>query len=96
MKTDIFEQIEFEDLTEDLKMLAEACGLDTVRKMLKFFGGLNFYIPKISRLDKFILKYLSQNKEKSQKQIARELNVSEYFLRVLQKRNRKSVRAKDL
>lgn len=96
MKTEIFEEIEFEDLTEDLKMLAEACGLETVRKILKHFGGLNFYIPKISRLDKFILKYISKNKDKSQKQIARELNVSEYFLRVLQKRSRASTCSKHL
>ncbi len=91
MKQDIYEQIEFDDLTEDLKMLADGCGIDTVRNLLRYFGGINFYIPKISRLDGFILKYISRNREKSQKQIACELNVSEYFLRLLQKRNRKQI-----
>lgn len=80
---DIFSIIQEEDLTPDLQMLSETCGLDVVRNILRNFGGLNFYIPKISRLDTFIERYIRENKNKTLKQLAKELNLSERYLRLL-------------
>jgi hypothetical protein len=81
MYNDVFAKITEEDLTPDLRMISDACGIDSVKGLLREFGGMSFYIPKITRLDKFILKYLDENNEKSLKQIAKELNVSEQFLK---------------
>ena len=86
---DVYGQIEYEDLTYELKLMADACGIETVQKLLRHLGGMSFYLPKLSRLDNFIMKYLSQNKSKSLKEIAKDLKVSEQFLRMFRKRNSK-------
>lgn len=81
MKTDIYSQISNEDLTPDLRMIADACGIESVKGLLREFAGMSFYIPKLTRLERFIDKYLKANTEKSLKQIARDLNVSEQYLK---------------
>lgn len=83
MRNDVYLLINEEDLTPDLKLISDACGIDFVRNMLREFGGMNFYIPKLTRLDKFVEKYISQNADKSIKEVAKDLNVSEQFLRNL-------------
>lgn len=77
----VFNQIKEEDLTPDLKMISDICGIDTVRILLQHFGGLTFYIPKLTRLDDFIKRYISMYRDKSKKTIAKELGVSEQFIR---------------
>lgn len=84
---DVFEQITKEELTQDLDMIAELCGLDTVKKLLRHFGGISFYIPKLTRLDKFVFKYIKTNNDKTYKLIAKELGVSEHYLRLVRKRH---------
>jgi len=76
----IYEQIRRDELTNDLDMIAEVIGIDNVYKLLGELQGISFYIPKITRLDKFIARYMSENKDKSSKQIAKELRVSEIFI----------------
>jgi Mor family transcriptional regulator len=78
---DVFDIMNDEDLTPDLKMIKETCGEETVKKLLRNFGGLSFYIPKISRLDSLVAKYMKKNKGKDYKQIARELKVSLQYLK---------------
>lgn len=80
---DIYSIIDEDDLTPDLKMLSETCGLEVVQNILRNFGGLNFYIPKLSRLDTFIERYIRENNTKTLKQLAKELNLSERYLRLL-------------
>lgn len=84
---EVFDYISQEELTEDLQMLADVCGMDTVRLMLRNFSGLSFYVPRISRLDGFIDRYMKDNKEKSLKTIALELGVSSQFLKNRQRAN---------
>lgn len=78
---DQFDEILYEDLTEDLKLLADYCGIELVRKAMRELSGMNFYIPKISRLDNFMIRYLRENRSKSRKEIAKFLNVSEQYLK---------------
>lgn len=78
---DQYDEIEYDDLTSDLMIVAEYCGLDAVRKMLRELPGMSFYIPRISRLDKFISRFTKQNKGKSRKEIAKHLRVTEQFLK---------------
>jgi hypothetical protein len=83
---DVYELLTEEDLTSDLQLLQDICGIDTIRSLLRNFGGLSFYIPKITRLDSLVLKYVKAHSDETYKKIAKELNVSEQFLKLLIKR----------
>ncbi|MGB9771852.1 MAG: Mor transcription activator family protein [Candidatus Kapaibacteriota bacterium] len=80
---DIFSKVEIEDLTEDLKLIANSCGIDTVRILLRYCSGMSIYIPKIARLERFIERYIKENSSKNFKQIASELGVTEQFIKKL-------------
>lgn len=80
---DIYSKIEIEDLTEDLKLIANACGMETVRMLLRSCAGLSIYIPKIARLERFVLRYIKENSNKNFKVIASELGVTEQFIKKL-------------
>ncbi len=80
---DIFGEISHEDLTEDLRIVASTCGIETVRNLLRNCAGMSIYIPRISRLDQFIVRYIRESRGKSFKQIARELGVSEQYIKRL-------------
>lgn len=77
---DIYEKIEPEDLTEDLGLIASVVGIEVIRDLLRNLQGAYLYIPKISRLEKFVVRYFNQNPDKSMKQIAVELGVSTQYL----------------
>lgn len=70
-----------EDLEGDLGILADICGMETVRKVMREMNGLTIYIPKISRLHVFIDRYLEDNPERDLKLIACDLGVSATFIR---------------
>lgn len=78
---DQFDEIELDDLTSDLMIVAKYCGLDAVRNMLRELQGMSFYIPRISRLDRFISRFINNNKHKTRKEIAKHLRVTEQFLK---------------
>lgn len=78
---DQYDEIEYEDLTDDLMIMAEHCWIDAVRQMLRELPGMSFYIPRISRLDKFIARFTKENRDKSRKEIAKKLRVTEQFLK---------------
>jgi len=77
---DIYEKIEASDLTEDLELAANVVGIEVIRNFLRNFQGAYFYIPKISRLEKFVIRYMNENPHKSIKQLAIELGVSAQYL----------------
>jgi len=77
----IFDFMTKEDLTPDLGMLESVLGMDIIKKLLKEFSGMSFYIPKITRLDSLIMKYIEKNKGKTTKELAKELNVSTPYLK---------------
>ena len=60
----IFDFMTKEDLTPDLGMLESVLGMDIIKKLLKEFSGMSFYIPKITRLDSLIMKYIEKIKER--------------------------------
>ena len=83
---DVYELLTQEDLTSDLQLLQDFCGIDTIKVLLRNFGGLSFYIPKITRLESLVLKYVKEHSDKTYKQMAKELNVSEQYLKTLIKK----------
>jgi hypothetical protein len=78
-KTEIYDLITDSDLTDDLLMLSEVIGIDNVRKLLRVFGGISFYIPKLKRLDVFVTRYIRSNKSKPFKELARDLSIGNIY-----------------
>ncbi len=76
-----YDLLDKEDLTPDLKMICDVCGLETVKAMLRHLSGLSFYIPKISRLDGFVKRFAKENESRTLKEIAKELNVTASYLK---------------
>ena len=83
--TDVYDLLTVSDLTEDLVMISEVIGIDNVKKLIKAFNGLSFYIPKIKRLDSFVRRYIRENRDKPVKEIAMDLNVTETHIKWLMK-----------
>jgi hypothetical protein len=86
---DLYEKLDYEDLTPDIRLLADVCGIDSARLILKNLAGLQFYIPKITSFEGFVYKYLVENKHKNNKEIARDLEVSEAYIKTVKKRRSK-------
>jgi hypothetical protein len=57
-----------------------------VKKMLLSFAGINFYVPKISRLESVVEKYMKLNNNKSFNEMARDLGVSAQYLKNIYKK----------
>lgn len=77
---DIFEKIEASDLTEDLELIANVVGIDVIRNFLRHFQGAYIYIPKVSRLERFVIRYTNENPDKTIKELAIEMGVSAQYL----------------
>lgn len=82
----ILKEIEYEDLTDDMKMLHDLCGQETVVKLLENFGGLSFYIPKLTSFETLIYRYIKKNIRLSDKKIAAALGVSEQYIKTVKKK----------
>jgi hypothetical protein len=87
MMIDYFNKISYTDLTPDIKLIADACGMEAVRDILRKLSGLQFYIPKVTSFEGFVLRYMNENSSKSIKELAKELEVSEQYLKIVKKRN---------
>lgn len=85
--------IEYEDLTPDLQLLADVVGMENTRVILRELAGVYLYIPNISRLERFVLRYLQDNIDKPVKKTANELGVSAQFLWKLKREKIKLVKA---
>jgi Mor family transcriptional regulator len=66
--------------------LSDIIGIENVIKLIENLGGTNFYIPKYSKLDKFVKRFLIINKGASNKKICLDLNVSEQYIRNFKKK----------
>lgn len=73
----------FEDLNSDLKMAANACGIDNVRCLLKNFNRMSLYFPTFSYFRECIIRYIRENPDKSIKEIALDLDISEQYIKNL-------------
>ena len=84
------EQITSEDMpTENMKIIAETCGIDIAIKILKNLGGLSLYIPSsgISLIhNKYILKRYDGTRDCANR-LALELGVSiNYVYKILKQK----------
>lgn len=82
----LLEDLRYDDLTKDLKLLADVLGMDTVKVLLTELSGLNFYIPHIQSLEDPIRRFIEKNPTLTDKQIAVKLGVSEVYIRKFTKK----------
>ena len=83
---DIYDLLNEDDFTPDLKLLSSICGVENTRNIIRCLSGINFYIPKITKLDSFVINYLKNNRQKSVKELAQDLKISEQSVRNVQNR----------
>ena len=75
---DIIELLEEQDLPEHFQIVAETCGIETARILIKELGGITVSIPMVNSLRYLIERYIKENiKEIPIKKIARELGMNE-------------------
>jgi hypothetical protein len=72
-----------EDLPTDLQLVASVTGVDMISKLIHDLPGTQIYIPRISHITPFLMRYLSENRTKPHKQLSVELGVSEKFVKRL-------------
>ncbi len=82
----ILRDLQYGDLTEDLQMIYDVCGEAVVIQMIENLGGLSFYVPKITRFDDLIYRYIRENKAETLKKLAMRLGVTEQYLKCLVKK----------
>jgi hypothetical protein len=85
--SDFYDKINYDDLNPDIQMIADVCGIESARMIIRHLGGLQFYIPKVTGYERFVNRFMDENKGMKLKDIAKELGVSEQYLKILQKRN---------
>ncbi len=75
---DIIEMLEEQDLPEHFQIVAEVCGIETARILIKELGGITVSIPMVTSLRSLLERYIKDNvKELPIKKIARELGMNE-------------------
>lgn len=75
---DIIQMLEEKDLPEHFQIVAETCGIETARLLIKELGGLSLSIPMATSLRSLLERYIKENaKEIPIKKIARELGMNE-------------------
>ena len=75
--------IDYEELPVDLRYVASKLGVKTAVELLRYFQGTSIYVPRISKLTEYVQRYMRNNPDKSFKELAMELNVSENYIRKL-------------
>ena len=83
----IYDQIPVDEFSDDLMLIMNICGEDTVRELLKNLGGTTFYIPKITYFKDFIESTIMKT-DKTDKQLAMHLGISEQCIRITRKKAR--------
>lgn len=73
-RNDLIELIDVEDLTPDMKLIAEESGIETVRELFRTCDGLEIRVPRINYTKSVLIKYIKKRAGLSAKRIAREID----------------------
>lgn len=76
----LVEMIEFEDLTDSNKYIAELIGMDLYKQMVLQFYGESLYIQDPRHNKKTIKRYINNNPNKPKYMIAKELGKNTRFI----------------
>jgi len=92
MKKEIFQYIEFQDLPESFRTVAEIVGIDVARMLIQELGGIAIFIPSFKSLSATQLKYVADNAERNKIALARDLDMSSRHVEKLLKQvNQKDI-----
>ncbi len=81
MTNEVLSMMEPDDLTPDMRLIYDILGPEPVKQLLKHYGGLGFHVPKMSRFRDLTRRYMKKHPEKTFKEIAADLNVSEVYVK---------------
>lgn len=86
---DLLLLLEPEDLTLDMRIIADSCGMEVAISLLKNLAGGRYYIPHPTSLDKLMERYVSKDaKNTDVRVIAARLGVTEGCIRKYLSRTR--------
>lgn len=72
--------MEYDDLpTEDMRLVADAIGVEATVRLMEGLGGLNITVPKMWKL-KLVDKYIAENSHVPVKKLARETGFTPQFI----------------
>lgn len=80
-QNNIYSSIRRDELSDDMGLLADLCGLDNIQKIMEAYHGLSFYVPQVTYHHKFIMRYLKEHRNQPIKKLAVYLGVSEVYVR---------------
>ena len=77
IQEEAFKELEYNDLPEEYRIVAELCGMEIAVTLIKNLGGLCINIPTPRRMNGMIGRFAKNNPAISAKKIARALDCSE-------------------
>lgn len=84
-KNELISLLELEDLSPDMRLIADESGIETVKELFKTCDGLEIRIPRINYCKSLLVKYIESRKGVSIKKIAREVDRSPKEIQKIQK-----------
>jgi len=84
IKQELIEEIKYDDLPDNFKVVADACGLEVAKALIVELGGCRLDVPQTRSLKKTISRFIKSRREVPAWKIAQELHLTERFIRKLQ------------
>lgn len=87
MEARLVDVVSIDDLSEDMKMIAELCGMETAKALLQYCSGVQVYIPRLERIPGVMRKLIRERygerplTESEIKALAVEMRLSPSYLR---------------
>jgi hypothetical protein len=77
IKNDILQHLDYDDLPENFKIVAEVCGIDVAKQLITELEGIYINVPKITSMRTLVERYCKSHPELNQKKLARKLGLNE-------------------
>ena len=85
---DVINMLEEKDLPEHFQIVAETCGIETARLLIKELGGITVSIPMLTSLRLLLERYIKSNvNDIPVKKIAWELGMNERAVANMMRKN---------
>lgn len=96
MNNKLADHVSFEDLTDDMKLVAQSCGLEVARSLICNCPGIQLYVPRPENMSEVMRRYVRARigerlpTDAELKAIAIELGKSPSYLRQIMSRARQA------
>ena len=78
--------LKMEDLSPEMELIAQLCGIEIVKQLIDSYGGLRFYVPKLSHNKDLVSRYINNNISTNNWKLALELGVSISYVSKIKKK----------